>query len=139
MTSISFGQGFTLTLVLSSQVKAYTYQTLGCNFGLTITHIFAPFMVFFFVSGKGPLLFVKQRLQLSKRSLLTEREIQITSSTIVVSKFRIWVVGCENNCQGRNVLTGEGGAMMKRTEVVSLAQMPQSFRQFVFSFNVSFN
>ena len=28
----------------------------------------------------------KQRLQLSKRSLLTEREIQITSSTIVVSK-----------------------------------------------------
>ena len=29
--------------------------------------------------------------------------------------------------------------MMKRTEVVSLAQIPQSFQQFVFSFNVSFN
>ena len=55
-------------------------------------------------------------------------------------------MGCENNCQGRNVLTGWGGGggqsndeAYRGTEVVSLAQMPQSFQQFVFSFNVSFN
>ena len=30
------------------------------NFGLTIGHIFAPFMVFFIVEGKEPLLFVNR-------------------------------------------------------------------------------
>ena len=58
--------------LLKRQVKAYL-SNVGYIFELTMTRIFARFMVIFIVV---PLLFAKQKLPLPTRSKLIDREIK---------------------------------------------------------------
>ena len=67
-------------------VAAGHVTNFGLHFGLTMTHIFAPFTVIFIVLRKPPLLFVKQKMRLPTGSKITDREILKSSKTAKVQQ-----------------------------------------------------